>query len=44
LTNLAYLRVDTVRTEVEWSDFGLNRFLHRCGFGMAQRLAFSRRL
>ncbi len=44
LTNLAYLRVDTVRTEVEWSDFGLNRFLCRCGFGMAQRLAFSRKL
>ncbi len=44
LTNLAYLRVDTVRTELEWSDFGLNRFLHRCGFRMAQRLAFSRRL
>ncbi len=44
LTNLAYLRVETVRTEVEWSDLGLNRFLHRCGFRVAQRLAFSRRL
>lgn len=41
LRNLASLRVETVRTEVQWRDFGLNRFLAQCGFVPAQRLAFS---
>jgi len=41
LRNLSSLRVETVRTEVPWQDFGLNRFLAQCGFAPAQRLAFS---
>jgi len=41
LRNLASLRVETVRTEVPWQNFGLNRFLAHCGFAPAQRLAFS---
>lgn len=44
LHNLAALRVETVRTEVDWNNFALNRFLNRCGFQMAQRLSFSRPL
>lgn len=43
LTNLASLRVESVRTEVEWNDFGLLAFLDRCGFKPSQRLAFVRR-
>ena len=38
LRNLASLRVDTVRTEVRWQDFGLNRFLAHCGFHPSQRV------
>ena len=41
LHNLASLRVDTVRTEVRWQDFGLNRFLAHCGFNPSQRVALS---
>lgn len=44
LANLASLRVETVRTMVYWDNFGLLRFLQRCGFRPAQRLAFSRPL
>lgn len=44
LANLASLRVETVRTMVHWDNFGLLRFLGRCGFHPAQRLAFSRSL
>lgn len=41
LRNLASLRVDTVRTEVRWQDFGLNRFLAHCGFNLSQRVVLS---
>ncbi len=44
LANLTSLRVETVRTMVYWDNFGLLRFLQRCGFRPAQRLAFSRPL
>lgn len=42
LLNLRALRVETVRTEVQWQDFGLARFLSRCGFEPAQHLVLSR--
>ncbi len=42
LVNLQALRVDNVRTEVDWRYFGLNRFLADCGFAPAQRVALSR--
>ncbi len=42
LANLAALRVESVRTELAWDDFGLARFLAQCGFVPAQRLALSR--
>jgi ribosomal protein S18 acetylase RimI-like enzyme len=41
LANLEALRVDDVRTEVDWHYFGLNRFLADCGFVPAQRVALS---
>jgi len=41
LGNLASLRVDTVRSEVEWNNFGLLGFLESCGFRPSQRLALS---
>ena len=41
LINLGALRVETVRTEVEWRDIELLGFLNRCGFAPAQRLSFS---
>ena len=41
LRNLASLRVDNVRTEVRWQDFGLNRFLAHCGFNLSQRVVLS---
>ena len=42
LLNLRALQVETVRTEVQWQDFGLVRFLSRCGFEPAQQLVLSR--
>ncbi len=41
LVNLEALRVDNVRTEVDWRYFQLNRFLADCGFSPAQRMALS---
>jgi len=41
LGNLATLQVDTVRSEVEWNNFGLLGFLESCGFEPSQRLALS---
>jgi len=41
LANLEALRVDKVRTEVDWQLFSLNRFLADCGFLPAQRIALS---
>lgn len=43
LINLSSLRVESVRTEVEWNNFGLLAFLDHCGFKPSQRLAFVRR-
>jgi ribosomal protein S18 acetylase RimI-like enzyme len=37
-TNLRGLNVATIRTEVNWNDFGLLRFFHSSGFKPAQRL------
>lgn len=44
LANLRTLRVQVVRTEVEWNQFDLNHFLERCGFRPAAQLALSQRL
>ncbi|MCB1758673.1 MAG: GNAT family N-acetyltransferase [Gammaproteobacteria bacterium] len=41
LDNLASIRVDGVRTEVEWNSFQLNRFLSACAFKPSQHLALS---
>jgi len=41
LANLATLQVDSVRSEVEWNNFGLLGFLESCGFVPSQRLALS---
>ena len=41
LGNLATLQVDSVRSEVEWDNFGLSGFLASCGFVPSQRLALS---
>jgi len=41
LANLATLQVESVRSEVEWNNFGLLGFLDRCGFMPSQRLALS---
>lgn len=44
LANLGSLRVERVRTEVEWNQFGLLGFLERCGFRPSARLCFVRPL
>lgn len=44
LANLTTLRVEAVRTEVEWNRFDLLRFLDRCGFRPSQQLSLSRPL
>ncbi len=44
LANLRSLRVDSVRTEVDWDLLELIAFLGRRGFRPSQRLAFSRTL
>jgi len=41
LGNLATLQVESVRSEVTWSNFGLLGFLESCGFKPSQRLALS---
>ena len=41
LANLATLQVESVRSEVEWNNFGLLGFLESCGFVLSQRLALS---
>jgi ribosomal protein S18 acetylase RimI-like enzyme len=42
MTNLQGLRVERVRTEVEWNSFGLLSFLDRMGFRPSRRLALRR--
>ncbi len=42
LGNLATLRVERVRTVVEWNDFRPLSFLDRGGFAPSQRIAFRR--
>jgi ribosomal protein S18 acetylase RimI-like enzyme len=42
LAHLATLRVERVRTEVDWNQFGLLRFLERCGFRPSALLSFAR--
>jgi ribosomal protein S18 acetylase RimI-like enzyme len=44
LRNLTALRVERVRTEVDWDRFGLLGFLNRCGFAPAERMVLRRRL
>ncbi|WP_428609133.1 GNAT family N-acetyltransferase [Sedimenticola sp.] len=41
MDNLASLQVEHVRTEVEWENFDLNRFLASSGFRPAQELSLS---
>jgi ribosomal protein S18 acetylase RimI-like enzyme len=41
MDNLASLQVEHVRTEVEWENFDLNRFLAGSGFRPAQELSLS---
>jgi ribosomal protein S18 acetylase RimI-like enzyme len=40
LLNLRSLRVDCIRTEVDWDDRELLGFLDRCGFLPSQQLCF----
>jgi len=42
MTNLVGLRVERVRTEVDWNHFGLLSFLDRMGFRPHRRLALRR--
>lgn len=44
LTNLGTLRVETVRTEVDWQDHGLLAYLGHNGFHPSQQLSFERLL
>ncbi len=44
MTNLSGLRVERVRTEVDWNEFGLLSFLDRLGFRPHSRLALRRAL
>jgi ribosomal protein S18 acetylase RimI-like enzyme len=44
LLNLAALRIQRVRTEVAWNDFGLLGFFERNGFEPAGRLCLEREL
>lgn len=42
--NLATLRVDSIRTELDWNDAGLIRYLDSLGFTPAQRIVLRRQL
>lgn len=44
LANLSSLRVEIVRTQLDWDDFDLLSFLKACGFKPSQRLSFTRRV
>lgn len=44
LLNLAALRIERVRTEVSWNDYGLLAFFERSGFAPARRICLERRL
>ena len=44
LTNLGTLRVEKVRTEVEWQDHDLLAYLERNGFLPSQQLCFDQTL
>jgi len=41
IANLSILRVETVRTEINWNDTGLIRYFDNVGFTPAQRLTLS---
>jgi ribosomal protein S18 acetylase RimI-like enzyme len=42
LVNLSTLRIERVRTEIDWRDRELLAFLDHCGFHPAQELCFER--
>lgn len=42
LVNLTTLRIERVRTELDWRDSGLLSFLGHCGFQPSQELCFDR--
>jgi GNAT superfamily N-acetyltransferase len=42
LINLSTLRIERVRTEIDWRDRELLAFLDRCGFFPSQELCFDR--
>ncbi len=44
MANLAILRVDTVRTEIEWNNTGLISYLDGLGFNPTQTVVLSRKL
>jgi ribosomal protein S18 acetylase RimI-like enzyme len=44
VANLATLRVDHIRTELDWNDVGLIGYLDELGFAPAQRVVLSRDL
>ena len=44
LVNLATLRIDSVRSEIDWRDRELAGFLDGCGFAPSQQLCFVRPL
>ena len=44
LVNLATLRVERVRTELDWNDFGFIAYLDECGFRPSQRLVVRREI
>lgn len=42
LLNLSTLKVESVRTQLLWENFELQRFLHGCGFRPSQRLVLTK--
>jgi ribosomal protein S18 acetylase RimI-like enzyme len=44
LVNLGTLRIERIRTEVDWRDHELMGFLEHCGFLPSQELCFDRRV
>ncbi len=44
MTNLVTLRVDVVRTEVTWDDFGLLGFLKKLAFAPSEGLVLAKRV
>ncbi|MGK2906478.1 MAG: GNAT family N-acetyltransferase, partial [Desulfuromonadales bacterium] len=44
LINLSTLQVESLRTQIQWNQAGLHKFLQSCGFTPSQRLVLNKNI